>query len=83
MKLSKEEIAYKVWCTNDIKSVLPLDVEKIKKYNDVPVSWCTECNSLMVYNVQTNLDKDVKCYCNKCHSTSIKEGHIEEWLKLN
>lgn len=77
-----KEVAYKVWCTNDIKSVLVIDLEKVDSYNNVPVHWCNTCKSLLVMNVETPLNEDLKCYCGKCYGTSITKGHINEWINI-
>lgn len=78
-----KETAYKVWCTNDIKSVLVLDLEKVKVYNEVPVHWCDSCKSLAVMNCTTPLNEELKCYCGNCYGTTIIKGNIEDWIKLN
>lgn len=46
-------------------------------YNDIPVHYCSNCKSLriLVYDEETS-------YCDVCGSTDIKEGHIEDVLKL-
>lgn len=77
-----KEIAYKVWCNNDIKSVLTIDLEKVEVYNNIPVNWCDTCKSLLVMNVDTPLNEDLKCYCGNCYGTTIVKGHINEWIKL-
>lgn len=78
-----KEVAYKVWCTNDIKSVLVIDLEKVQSYNNIPVNWCGTCKSLVIMNCETPLNEELKCYCGHCYSTTIVKGNIEDWLKLN
>lgn len=47
------------------------------QYNDIPVLYCKRCLSLRIMN-----DEILGDYCPDCGSTSIEEGHINEWRRL-
>ncbi len=80
---SLKEIAYALWCTNDIKKVIELQDPNLKRlYNNIPVYWCRACKSLAILDCDTDLNDKVKCFCSKCCGTDIIEGTIEEWEKL-
>lgn len=51
------------------------------KYNDIPVTYCKSCLSLLVINYE---DEDNKrgCYCSECSSSDLQECHIDEWEKI-
>lgn len=76
------EVAYKYWRDNDFRDILKVDPEKIKEFNDEPVAWCTVCGSLSILDYSMPNKSEEHCYCMKCNSTSVKEGHIEEWLNI-
>lgn len=74
--------AYKLWCTNDIKTLLPPpDPERLKAYNDVPVKWCKHCLSLKVEEI-TKEGKSID-HCGNCGTDHIVTGHIQEWKELH
>lgn len=78
MEVSKElkDMAYRYWCTNDIKTLLPIsDPKKQEDYNNVPVFWCKFCKSLKILR-ETPPDPDS---CDVCYATEICTGSIEEW----
>lgn len=45
-------------------------------YNSIPVFFCTRCLSLHIRML------DEGDYCEKCGSTSIDSGEINEWEKI-
>lgn len=47
-------------------------------YNNIPVSYCAKCLSLLIVT-----DEIIGDYCKECGSTNIKEAHIEDWEKEN
>lgn len=75
-----KDVAYKYWCTNDIKDVYSRTYEELEEYNDEPVEWCSECMSLAVMGCENSVN-NIKCYCGKCYGTNIAKGHINEWQK--
>ena len=75
-----KDIAYKLWCTNDIMSILKVDKDKVVEYNKEPVTWCRHCLSLKIMNYDDKLSK-IDCYCGTCSSTDVIEGNIKEFLK--
>lgn len=77
-----KEIAYRCWCDNNLKSVLVIDLEKIAEYNKIPVTWCTNCGSLSIFNCDVDYNPEVTCYCGKCGSSSVNTGNIKEWLQI-
>lgn len=77
-----KETAYKLWCSNDIKSLLKTDPKKVEAYNKEKVYWCSNCNSLHIINCESPLEKDLEGYCNKCNNASLEEGSIEDWLEI-
>lgn len=82
MNAKVKEIAYKLWCNNEISKCVNLVNEKKEEYNNEPLYWCNICNSLSIVNCDSPLDDRLTCYCNECNSTDIKKGNVQEWLKI-
>lgn len=54
-------------------------------YNEIPVLYCKNCLSLSIRNALNKGQEnkiDELDYCDKCNSTAITIGTIEEWENL-
>lgn len=52
-------------------------IAKKEKWNNIPVHYCIDCNSLNII-----IDKEGD-YCRDCYGDEIEQCHIDEWLELN
>lgn len=51
--------------------------ERKKRYNDIPVAFCSRCLSLKIRKTEDNED-----YCDDCGETKIRYGSIDAWTDL-
>ena len=51
-------------------------------YNEEPVYWCNNCNSLKIHEFECNVHGAPNLYCSHCNSFDIVTGSIFEWIDI-